>query len=610
MVLKWGIYEINDRTVPVERMCDRAILAVDSIKGQYQRIYAVYDATLREKLLREQAITDAMEAALSEKQFQIYLQPKYSLNTNSIAGAEALVRWIHPTWGFLSPGEFIPLFERNGFITRLDQYIWEAVCAQLRVWKDNGLPLIPVSVNVSRADVYQADLAQTLVGLIQKYDIDPAYLHLEITESAYAENLNQIISTVRQLHSLGFPIEMDDFGSGYSSLSMLGQMEVDMLKLDTKLVQNETAKPASQSILSDIITMAHRMRLSVVAEGVENREQLERLREFGIDYVQGFFFARPMPTDAFEALLRAQQVSSPEPVAYPHLEKPALPLLLIVEENPKYLETVRNTFSEIYTIVAASDCQSALDWLCGNSSRLSAMILSMTLPDNGAGVLMQALRQDPRKWGIPILATIPCSEDLAKLPLTMEADDFLCKCHPILDLRRRVTRLIDTASAHKREDNLLAAANMDYLTGLLNRRGLQEAFANLRKEDLPLAVYLFDLDNLKIANDTYGHDSGDRLIQSFAKMLHRQAAPEDILCRYGGDEFLVIAKRVRDGESALKKGEHICQGFQEHTHVACSCGVALCEADELPTNDLIERADQALYQAKRTNKGSCCLWQP
>ena len=154
VVMRWGIYEITDRTVPVEQMCDRALLAADSIKGQYNRYFAVYDDALRSKLLREQAITEAMETALREGQFQVYLQPKYSLNDDCLAGAEALVRWIHPEWGFLSPGEFIPLFEKNGFITRLDRYVWEQVCVQLKSWQEKGYPPLPVSVNVSRADIY------------------------------------------------------------------------------------------------------------------------------------------------------------------------------------------------------------------------------------------------------------------------------------------------------------------------------------------------------------------------------------------------------------------------------------------------------------------------
>ncbi|MGN1025723.1 MAG: putative bifunctional diguanylate cyclase/phosphodiesterase [Faecousia sp.] len=312
VVMRWGIYEITDPTVPVEQMCDRALLAASSIKGQYNQFFAVYDDALRHKLLREQAITEAMGTALREGQFAVYLQPKCTMADNRIAGAEALVRWFHPQWGFLSPGEFIPLFEKNGFIHLLDHYIWEQVCALLQAWQQEGYPLLPVSVNISRADLYHVNLVDDLTALTQKYGVDPKYLHLEITESAYVENTGAIIKTLEQLRELGFPIEMDDFGSGYSSLNMLSQMRPDVLKLDVKFVQNEASKPEDQSILNDIIVMAHRMHLQVVAEGVETKVQAERLREVACDYGQGYFFAKPMPTAEFEKLWFGQLSPTPD----------------------------------------------------------------------------------------------------------------------------------------------------------------------------------------------------------------------------------------------------------------------------------------------------------
>ena len=305
MVMKWGVYHIDDRSISVEQMCDRALLAVRSIKGQYRRHFAAYDEALRSKLLREQAITDSMEEALVQGQFIVYLQPKYSLKDKTLAGAEALVRWVHPEWGFQSPGEFIPLFERNGFITQLDQYVWDRTCAYLQDWDRKGYPRVPVSVNVSRADIYNADLANILLRTVHKYGLPPWRLHLEITESAYTENPGQIIETVTHLRELGFIIEMDDFGSGYSSLNMLNQMPLDILKLDMKFIQSETAKPVNQGILRFIMSLARWMNLSVVAEGVETGEQLERLKEIGCDYVQGYFFGKPMPGDVFEELMKS-----------------------------------------------------------------------------------------------------------------------------------------------------------------------------------------------------------------------------------------------------------------------------------------------------------------
>ena len=302
--VKIGVYEIRDRSVPVELMCDRAIWVVDTIKGIYDRYVAVYDDNIRNIVLREQAISDAMEAALSEEQFTIYFQPKNSLNSDCMVGAEALVRWNHPKWGFMAPGEFIPLFEKNGFIRRLDEYVWEKVCKKLSEWKKKGYSIVPVSVNVSRADIYQSRLVENFCRLIEKYDIDPSYLHLEITESAYTDNPDQIISTVEELRNKGFVIEMDDFGSGYSSLNMLSQMSLDILKLDMKFIRYEMSKPVEQSLLHDIINMAHRLLLEVVAEGVETEEQKERLKSMNCDYAQGYFYAKPAPAEEYEKLLQ------------------------------------------------------------------------------------------------------------------------------------------------------------------------------------------------------------------------------------------------------------------------------------------------------------------
>ena len=311
VAVKWGLYSVGNQNVTVEQMCDRALLAARSIKEQYGVYYAAYDDKLRDELLRQQAIIDSMETALKEGQFLVYLQPKYRIWDETLAGAEALVRWKHPEWGFQSPAEFIPLFEKNGFITKLDQFVWDKTCFYLRKWDEEGYPPIPVSVNVSRADIYHADIADIMMRTVTKYGLTPSRLHLEITESAYTEDPGQIIETVRHLRELGFVIEMDDFGSGYSSLNMLNQMPIDILKLDMQFVQSETAKPMDQGILQLIMELARRMHLSVVAEGVETKTQLDRLSETGCEYVQGYYFARPMPEGEFETLMRDQAVKVP-----------------------------------------------------------------------------------------------------------------------------------------------------------------------------------------------------------------------------------------------------------------------------------------------------------
>ena len=613
VVMRWGIYEIVDRSIPVEQMCDRAMLAANSIKGQYDRYFAIYDEKLRDKLLREKAITDSMEAALAEGQFTVYLQPKYSLTGECLAGAEALVRWIHPQFGFMSPGEFIPLFEKNGFISRLDQYVWEQVCALLRDWQDRGLPPMPVSVNISRADVLRMNLAQTLRELIATYGIDPACLHLEITESAYAENSSPIISAVDELRALGFVVEMDDFGSGYSSLNTLSRMRLDILKLDMRFIQSEIAKPAAQSLLGDIVTMAHRLNLSVVAEGIETRDQVLRLQAIGCDYAQGYYFSRPLPIPEFEAL-RASQTQAPAPAESRRGTDPSV--LLVVDADGDYRRKVHNLFAEQYHILEAADADTALAMITAERQMgICVVVVSTALPERGAARIMDTLRRDPRFWEISVLATMGGSDAARdEMTMAMEADDFLCKRHPLPDLRRRVTRLMDAASFRARESALLDEASRDPLTGLLNRRGLQKAVVSMRRDDLPVTLCLFDLDNLKAVNDTCGHAAGDRMILAFASLLRENTRSGDILCRYGGDEFVVVLKRLDSVETVLRKGEQICRAFKtslegEEFTASCSGGMAMCPEKERPGAWLIDRADRALYYAKRQMKGACTLWQ-
>jgi EAL domain-containing protein (putative c-di-GMP-specific phosphodiesterase class I) len=304
-VILYGVYANVDEKVSISTMCDRALLAMSRIKKQYGNVIGYYDDELRCELLREQQILDSMEDAIKEKQFQVYYQPKHDVQTGEIIGAEALVRWIHPKFGFMSPAEFIPLFEKNGFISRLDSYVWEEVCIELKRQKNQGLPVVPVSVNVSRADFVWIGLAEQIQALTDSYGIDNNLLHLEVTESTYNDNEQQIIMTVSKLRRRGFKIEMDDFGSGYSSLTMLSELPMDVLKLDKSFI-NELTCPKKQYVLNFVIKLAQCLEVDVIAEGVETEEQLRKLKDMGCIYVQGYYYAKPMPTEDFEKYLVTQ----------------------------------------------------------------------------------------------------------------------------------------------------------------------------------------------------------------------------------------------------------------------------------------------------------------
>lgn len=279
--------------------------------------------------------------------------------------------------------------------------------------------------------------------------------------SAYTENPDQIISTVEELRKRGFIIEMDDCGSGYSSLNMLSQMTLDILKLDMKFIQNEMEKPMDQSLLNDVISMAHRMHLNVVAEGVETRDQKKRLQAMGCDFAQGYFFARPMPEADFEELLKTQCVRKIDSL---HTSEHSGRSLLIIDEDSSYRERVRTYLENHYQILEASDDQEAFDCICRCGCQgISAILLDMALPKDGAAVFMKKMRQNPMFWKIPVIASVSCIQNRENEALMLETDDLICKNFPMPELHRHIERLRDIVAFRKRENILMDKANQDYL---------------------------------------------------------------------------------------------------------------------------------------------------
>ena len=305
-----GVYVVDDPELDANIMCDRAQLALLTLKGNYQENVAYYDHSIRERLREEQELIGDMEEALEQGQFQVYLQPQYNHSNGSIVGAEALVRWFHPTKGLIPPMKFIPVFERNGFISKLDTYMWEQVCSLLRQWIDQGRDVVPVSVNISRVDIADTGLLDTLTSVVEKYRLPESLLRLEITESAYMDNPEQVITMVNRLREHGFLVEMDDFGSGYSSLNMLKNVPVDVLKLDMKFLAGIDQRGGN--ILNSVVRMAHWLDLPVIAEGVETLAQADYLHSVGCQVMQGYYYARPMPVNQFEELIDTASITNPE----------------------------------------------------------------------------------------------------------------------------------------------------------------------------------------------------------------------------------------------------------------------------------------------------------
>ena len=330
-IVRAGVYRIEDPASPVSIMCDRAVIALRTVKGSYFDRVALYDPGMREALVLEREVVAGIESALREDRIELFLQPKCNIRTGKIVGAEALARWRHPERGIVAPGEFIPLIERNGLVCSLDLRVWEKTAAWIRGLIDEGVQPVPVSVNVSRADIYLVDVAAELHALVERYGIEPSLIEVEITESAYSERPDRIVAAFDELAERGFTVLMDDFGSGCSSLNMLKDINVDVLKIDMRFLDRDDRR--SKDIMESVIRMARWLDLPVIAEGVETREQVNFLLDVGCSYAQGYYYARPMEAAAFEALLTDGSKVQHEQCALQDARRPILDFRDLLHEN-------------------------------------------------------------------------------------------------------------------------------------------------------------------------------------------------------------------------------------------------------------------------------------
>ena len=294
-----GIYEVLDPYMDITLMCDRAYMACKSIKKDGVCEIAWYSDEMLVNALLEKEILSSFDFAIINRQFGIYLQPQVYEN-GKICGAEALARWMHPENGLIQPGVFIDVLERADLIYKLDRYIWELAAKQLSVWKDTKYKDVSISVNVSPKDIYYLDIKKEFTELIDKYDIDPKLLNIEITETAVTSDVTKCAKLILELQDCGFLVEIDDFGSGYSSLNMLKDINADVLKIDMGFLRKTENQKRAQVILNYTIDMAHELGMKVITEGVETKDQLDFLVGMGCTLFQGFYFDKPMPVEEFE----------------------------------------------------------------------------------------------------------------------------------------------------------------------------------------------------------------------------------------------------------------------------------------------------------------------
>ena len=298
-----GAYLSRDRQETLVAMYDHALTALQDIKGSYVECYRFYDAEHYRRERESKVLMLEAKKGIADGEFMFYLQPQVDEKDGKIVGAEALSRWMHKGQ-LVSPAQYIPVLEKSGYIFAMDCYIWESVCRWLKSLKDRGIRPLPVSVNVSRVDFYFEDIAEHIIDLTRKYEIEPSLLGIEITESAFTDNTDIIVEAVRKLHEAGFKVLMDDFGSGSSSLSMLHTVHLDVLKTDIRFMSSDLSNSRSYSIVGSVVSMAHMIGMIVVTEGVETEQQRQNLVAMGGNFAQGYYFYRPIPVEEFEQLLQ------------------------------------------------------------------------------------------------------------------------------------------------------------------------------------------------------------------------------------------------------------------------------------------------------------------
>ena len=557
---------------------------------------------------------DDINQAFDNNEFCFYLQPKCNAETGAIVGAEALVRWNHPEYGLVSPGEFIPLLERESMVTRFDLFIWRSVCEMLSRWDGEGRNLVPVSVNVSMTDIEAIDVARVLGDLLDRFSIDARLLQVEITESAIAHNMDVVEETIRDLHARGIAVLMDDFGSAYSSLNMLKDINVDAIKLDMKFVGlNADNAAKGLKIIESVIDMAYQLRLSIIAEGAQTAEQVSKLRELGCMYIQGYYFYRPLTVGKMEDLLEHR----PDDQHFWNISKDLMHRDYRMSTNGRSMLESSSLSAHIFEILNKGVAElSRLNLITGE---------------------YRTIKRDP------------------KLP-DVYADDFHDYCHALVSKRiihpddageflkhTRLSDLRDQLFSKKKSEFTyfrseveaktsviafgmlvppdcseanpwavvligfdlsldLIAKNMkeiyrqDSLTGLLNRNAYDSDVEQLRSADIGAVVCVYaDMIGLHEVNNHLGHKQGNRMLCEFADAA-RAFFGDDRLYRIGGDEFVIISSAHTEAQTRKQLNY-----MRERLHTQ-GCEISVGVASSESTSDLPKIIEQAENEMRREKK--------
>lgn len=555
---------------------------------------------------------DEIDRAFDNNEFCFYLQPQCNAATGAIVGAEALVRWNHPKYGVVSPGRFVPMLEQAGQISRLDVFVWRSVVRMLARWEREGRNLVPISVNVSMVDIDQMDVADTLTGLLNEYDVNARLLQAEITESAVARNLSKVESTIRKLHADNIAVLMDDFGSAYSSLNMLKDINVDVIKLDMKFIDlNEDNASKGLKIVESVVNMARKLRLLVIAEGAQTKQQVDQLLSVGCRYIQGYYFHEPLPVGRMEKLLAER----PDDRHFWDMSNDFM--------HGSYVPVNGRTMLETSALAA-----STFEILANGVAELSR--LNMKTGEYRAvkrdGILPTPETDDFATYVQTLIAERVVHPDDAD---RFRADMDLASLRSLLFSQKPAfgvyrsevlarTGMISFAVIPSRECSesdpwavVMVGRNLpigsfvrlngeeyrrDSLTGLLNRNAFDDDVEFIQAtHDKPLTVMYIDLIGLHEINNHLGHARGDVVLCELADAA-RAYFGDDNIYRIGGDEFVIISFAHSMAQSARQMG-YMRQELLDH---GCELSVGMAESDDgkdIP--DLVNQAENEMRKDKK-----------
>lgn len=557
---------------------------------------------------------DDINQAFDNNEFCFYLQPKCNAETGAIVGAEALVRWNHPEYGLVSPGEFIPLLERESMVTRFDLFIWRSVCEMLSRWDGEGRNLVPVSVNVSMTDIESIDVARVLGDLLDRFSIDARLLQVEITESAIAHNMDVVEETIRDLHARGIAVLMDDFGSAYSSLNMLKDINVDAIKLDMKFVDlNADNAAKGLKIIESVIDMAYQLRLSIIAEGAQTAEQVSKLRELGCMYIQGYYFYRPLTVGKMEDLLEHR----PDDQHFWNISKDLMHRDYRMSTNGRSMLESSSLSAHIFDILNKGVAElSRLNLITGEYRTIKrdpklpdvyaddfhdychALVSERIIHPDDAGEFLKHTRLSDLRDQLfskkKSEFTYFRSEVEAKTsviafgmlvpPDCSEANPWavvLIGFDPSLDLIAK---------------NMKEIYRQDSLTGLLNRNAYDSDVEQLRSADIGAVVCVYaDMIGLHEVNNHLGHKQGNRMLCELANAA-RAFFGDDRLYRIGGDEFVIISSAHTEAQTRKQLNY-----MRERLHTQ-GCEISVGVASSESTSDLPKIIEQAENEMRREKK--------